>query len=407
VSDDRTLKIAEITSLIKEILEGSFPNVTLEGEISNARPSSAGHLYFTLKDETSAISAVMFKGRARLLPFAPTDGLLVRATGNISVYEARGTYQIIVEKMSLAGEGDILRMLEERKRKLAAEGLFDEGKKRPIPAIPSRVAVITSPTGAAIRDILQVIGRRNPGIDVTILPAPVQGSEAAPALVRQIETANRYNLADVIVIGRGGGSLEDLLPFSDEALVRAIASSRIPTVSAVGHEIDWSLCDLAADLRAPTPSAAAELVAPRADDLATRANGAKETLVTEMENRLERARLLLDAFSPESLEMRFRRIEQPFLLRFDDVKEALIRDTLDRVRETKHRVSILGEIISGANPRALLKRGYAVVRDRETGRVIRSASDTAVGRSIEIVPENGLILASVEECQDEKNRGKA
>ncbi|HOC30116.1 MAG TPA: exodeoxyribonuclease VII large subunit, partial [Treponemataceae bacterium] len=256
MSAPQPLKIAEITSLIKEILEGSFPLVTLEGEISNYRPSSTGHLYFTLKDESSAIASVMFKGKARYLPFAPADGMLVRATGSISVYEARGTYQIIIDRMEAAGTGDILRILEERKRSLAAEGLFDQDRKREIPEIPERIAVITSPTGAAVRDILQIVRRRNPAISVVILPAPVQGPEAPPVLVRQLETANRYHMADVIIIGRGGGSLEDLLPFSDEAVVWAVAGSKIPVISAVGHEIDWTLCDFAADLRVPTPSAA-------------------------------------------------------------------------------------------------------------------------------------------------------
>jgi exodeoxyribonuclease VII large subunit len=395
----KPLKIAEITSLIKEILEGSFPSVTLEGEMSNVRPSSTGHLYFTLKDETSAISAVMFKGKSRYLAFTPKDGLLVHATGSISVYEARGTYQIIIDSMDIAGSGDILRLLEERKRRLAAEGLFDENRKRPLPDFPERIAVITSPTGAALRDILQIVRRRNPNIDVTILPAPVQGAEAAPALVRQIETANRYAMADVIIIGRGGGSLEDLLPFSDEALVRAVAASEIPVVSAVGHEIDWSLCDYAADLRAPTPSAAAELVTPEAADTAKRIGIARDNLVSSMQDRTERIRLMMASFSAESLEMRFRRIEQPILLRFDDAKEALIDSLSDRVRDAKHRIAILSEKLEGANPGNILKRGYAMVRDRDTGKIIRSAADTKEGSIIEIIPERGSITARVEELR--------
>ena len=398
----KPLKIAEITSLIKEILEGSFPSVTLEGEISNCRPSSTGHLYFTLKDESSAISAVMFKGKSRYLAFTPKDGTLVHATGSISVYEARGTYQIIVDSMEVAGSGDILRLLEERKRRLAAEGLFDAERKRPIPEFPERVAVITSPTGAAIRDILQIIRRRNPAISVTILPAPVQGAEAAPALVRQIETANDYRMADVIIIGRGGGSLEDLLPFSDEDLVRAVATSKIPVISAVGHEIDWSLCDLASDLRAPTPSAAAELVSPLASDIASRVAGAAESIAEAIKDRVERVRLMLAQFSAESLELRFRRIEQPLLLRFDDAKEALLASLSDRIREKRHRIELLAEKLEGANPRAILKRGYAMVRDAKTGKIIRSGRDTAPGLELVITPETGSIRARVEEICDEE-----
>ncbi len=398
----KPLKIAEITSLIKEILEGSFPSITLEGEISNLRPSSTGHLYFTLKDGTSAISAVMFKGKSRYLAFTPKDGALVHATGSISVYEARGTYQIIVETMEEAGSGDILRLLEERKRRLAAEGLFDEGRKRQIPDFPERVAVITSPTGAAVRDIIQIIRRRNPSISVTVLPAPVQGSDAPIALVRQLETANRYGMADVIVIGRGGGSLEDLLPFSDEDLVRAVASSRIPVISAVGHEIDWSLCDYAADYRAPTPSAAAELVSPLATDIESRLSGAREALVEAVSSRVERIRLTLAQFSAESLELRFRRIEQPLLMRFDDAKEGLLEALRSRVRDTRHRVELFAKTLEGGDPRAILKRGYSMVRDAETGKVIRSPKDTGPGRNIVIIPERGSIRARVEELSNEE-----
>ena len=398
----KPLKIAEITSLIKEILEGSFPSLTLEGEISNFRPSSTGHLYFTLKDDTSAISAVMFKGKSRYLAFTPKDGTLVHATGSISVYEARGTYQIIIDSMEIAGSGDILRLLEERKQRLASEGLFDRERKRPIPFFPQRVAVITSPTGAAVRDIIQIIRRRNPSISVIVLPAAVQGTEAPSALIQQLETANRYKLADVIIIGRGGGSLEDLLPFSDESLVRAVSASKIPVISAVGHEIDWSLCDLAADLRAPTPSAAAELVSPLESDITSRIETASENLVNSIEGRLERVRLMLSQFSAESLELRFRRIEQPLLLRFDDAKETLLAALSDRVRESRHRIEILAEKLEGANPRAILKRGYAMVRDAETGRIIRFPSDTAPGRQLIIQPEQGSIRARVEELSNEE-----
>ena len=395
----KIMHIAEITSLIKEILEGSFPEITLEGEISNCRPSSTGHLYFPLKDETSAISAVMFKGKSRYLGFIPKDGLLVHATGNISVYEARGTYQIIVNVMEPAGSGDILQLLEERKKRLAAEGLFDSARKRPLPVFPERIAVITSPTGAAIRDILQIIGRRNPSIDVTILPAPVQGTEAAPALLRQIETANRYSLGEVVIIGRGGGSLEDLLPFSDEALVRAIAASRIPVVSAVGHEIDWALSDFAADVRAPTPSAAAELVCPLRADILSDIEDAAAALQDSMTGRVERIRLMMNQFTPESLEMLFRRIEQPVLLRFDDAKEALITAMSERVRDIRQRLAVLSEKMEGANPAAILKRGYAMVRDEETGKIIRADTDTEAGQRLIIIPEKGRILARVEkEC---------
>lgn len=397
MSAPQPLKIAEITSLIKEILEGSFPSVTLEGEISNYRPSSTGHLYFTLKDESSAISAVMFKGKSRYLPFTPADGMLVRATGSISVYEARGTYQIIIDRMEASGSGDILRILEERKRSLAAEGLFDKERKKEIPEYPERVAVVTSPTGAAIQDILQIIRRRNPSISVVVLPAPVQGPEAAPALARQIETANRWRMADVLILGRGGGSLEDLLPFSDEAVVRAVAASEIPVISAVGHEIDWSLSDYAADLRAPTPSAAAELVSPLKEALEERISTASESLASAIDSKTDRIRLLMASFSRESLELRFRKIEQPYLLRFDDAKEALLESIAVRIRDARHRIEVLAQIMEGGNPSVILAKGYSIVRDAETGKTIRSAKDTKPGALLHILPAAGTIRAAVEE----------
>ncbi len=399
MAEARALSVSEITSLVKEILEGSFPAVTVEGEISNARPSSAGHVYFTLKDESSAISAVMFKGKARALGFTPKDGMLVRASGSVSVYEARGTYQIIVDRMELSGTGDILRLLEERKRRLAAEGLFDEARKRPIPEIPERVAVVTSPTGAAIRDVLTVLRRRNKGIDVIVLPSPVQGEGAGETLAKQIEAANRFSLGDVIILCRGGGSLEDLLPFSDEILVRAVAASSIPVISAVGHEIDWSLSDYAADARAPTPSAAAELVSPLKEDLASRVGTAFSQIVEAVASRVERIRLTVARFSAESLEMRFRRIEQPLLMRLDDAKEALLSNMYERIRDSRSRIREQMAILDGANPSSILSRGYSVVRDAQTGAVIRSASDTASGRLIHIIPAAGRVSARVEEAK--------
>jgi len=287
----RAFTVTEITELVKQSLERDFYDISVEGEISNFRPSSTGHLYFTLKDENAVISAVMFRGRSFALGFTPADGQRVRAWGNLSVYAKRGSYQIIVERMEKSGEGDILAMLEERKRRLAAEGLFDEARKKLLPLLPERVAVVTSPTGAALRDILTVTKRRNAGVNIVILPCPVQGEEAAERIARQIEVANLHRLADVLIVGRGGGSLEDLLPFSDERVVRAIAASEIPVISAVGHEIDLTLSDLAADVRAPTPSAAAELVSARRDELLERVVERKLQIARGLRRRIEEIKL--------------------------------------------------------------------------------------------------------------------
>ncbi len=385
--------IQEITGIIKSLFEQQFTSLRIAGEISNCRPSSTGHIYFTLKDEKAALQAVMFKGRARTLGFEPKDGLKVVVSGSLSVYEQRGSYQIIVETMELAGEGAILRMLEERKRKLAQEGLFDQARKRPLPFFPLRIAVITSPTGAALRDILTVLSRRNSTVSVTVLPAPVQGAEAAPALVRQLETANRYKLGELIIIGRGGGSLEDLLPFSEESVVRAVAASAIPVISAVGHEIDWALTDFAADLRAPTPSAAAELAVPVLDDILATVDTIQAELLRNFNRALDRVRLTIKSFTPESLEMKFRSIEQPLLMRLDDAKEDLLYNMQTRLTDAKHRLALLAQTIEGANPQAILNRGYAIVYDQQTGKALRRAQDAAGGQKLRIRLAEGEITA--------------
>ena len=286
-ASDTIFTVTQITSLIKEILEASFNNITLEGEISNWRPSAAGHIYFTLKDSNSQIKAVIFRGTASKLSFSPKDGNKVRCKGSLSVYAPQGNYQIIVTSMELAGQGNILQMLEERKKKLAAEGLFDSNRKKNLPMFPKTIGVVTSPTGAAIRDILNVSKRRNPTININILPAIVQGEGAAETIVKMIELANFYELCDVLIIGRGGGSLEDLLPFSEESVVRAIANSKIPTISAVGHEIDWAISDFAADRRAPTPSAAAEMAVPLLGDIQQQLTYYKDSMYTAIKQRVE------------------------------------------------------------------------------------------------------------------------
>lgn len=393
---DDVLSVSQLTSRIKDMLEGRFSRITLEGEISNLKPASTGHLYFYLKDENAVISAVMFKGRMRGLSFTPADGTLVRAKGSISVYAPRGNYQIVVESMELAGTGNILLMLEERKRRLAAEGLFDQDRKRPLPSFPQRVAVVTSPTGAALRDILQIMGRRNPKISVTVLPCQVQGADAAPAIARMIAVANTYKLVDVLIVGRGGGSLEDLLPFSEEVVVRAVAESQIPVVSAVGHEIDWALSDFAADMRAPTPSAAAELVSPLLTDVTGQLEYWRRDLYESLSSRLERMRLLVKSFTPDSLELRFRTIQQPLLSRFDTAKEAILSAMEERCKDARHRIENSLRDLEGANPSAILARGYSMVTDKATGQVIRSPQDTVAGQVLEIRPAAGVIQAQVQ-----------
>ena len=391
---DIVFSVSQITDLIKEILETSFRTITIEGEISNWRPSAAGHIYFTLKDNAAQIKAVIFRGAAMKLNFRPKDGDKVRCTGSLSVYAPQGNYQIIVNTMEIAGAGNILQMLEERKRKLAAEGLFDDNRKKPLPVMPKTIGVVTSPTGAAIRDILNVTKRRNPGMNIIVLPAIVQGDGAAQTICKMIEIANFYELCDVLIVGRGGGSLEDLLPFSEESVVRAVAASKIPTISAVGHEIDWALCDYAADRRAPTPSAAAEMAVPLLADILQNLAACKDDLYNTIKARTERTRLMVRAFNPESLEVRFRNIQQPLLNRFAAAREALPQNLQDKIRDLRVRLKQYVTILENASPQTIFDRGYSMVTDTQ-GKIVRDAAALNVGDKLIITPSHGKIETQV------------
>lgn len=391
---NQVFSVAQITSYIKEILEGAFSTITVEGEISNWRPSSSGHVYFTLKDNSAQLKAVMFKGSLYSLKFKPKDGDKVRCTGRLSVYEPQGNYQLIVNKMEATGAGDILAMLEERKKRLAQEGLFNEENKKVLPQFPRTIGVVTSPTGAAIRDILQVSRRRNKNINVIVLPALVQGEGAAQTIQKMIEIANFYKLCDILIVGRGGGSLEDLLPFSEENVVRAVAASEIPVISAVGHEIDWALCDYAADKRAATPSAAAELAVPLLSDIKQDISYYKTELYNEIKQKIEKKRLIVRAFDPSSLEVRFRNIQQPLLNRFDKAKEGLRDGILDKIKDYRTRIATYKTILENASPQTILNRGYSMVRD-ENGDVVRDSAQVNEGAALLITPAKGSIKAKV------------
>lgn len=386
--------VSQITSLIKEILETSFRTITIEGEISNWRPSSSGHIYFTLKDNVSQIKAVIFRSAAYKLSFSPKDGDKVRCSGNLTVYAAQGNYQIVVSKMEPAGTGNILQMLEERKQKLAAEGLFDSEKKRPLPLFPQTIGVVTSPTGAAIRDILNIAKRRNPKINIIVLPAIVQGDGAAQTIIRMIEIANFYKLCDILIVGRGGGSLEDLLPFSEENVVRAVSSSNIPVISAVGHEIDWALCDYAADFRAPTPSAAAEMAIPVLEDIKIELQDYKEDLYNNINRIVKNTRLLIKSFNPDSLEIKFRNIQQPLLNRFENAKINLFENIKNKIKDYRNIISNSKTILENASPQTILDRGYSMVTDKK-GNVIRNENQVSAGDEIKITLAKGKLSASV------------
>lgn len=394
---DKIFSVTELNTIIREMLEGTFPSLRIEAEISGLKVQSSGHIYFSLKDSASLVSAVMFRGSAQYLSFTPKDGMKVQVQGKISVYAPQGKYQIIVTKMSIAGEGAILKMLEERKRKLFAEGLFAEENKKTLPLFPKTIGVVTSPTGAALRDILQITKRRNPGVSVVVFPSMVQGEGAAETIAAQIENANEANLCDILIVGRGGGSLEDLLPFSEEIVVRAVAKSRIPVISAVGHEIDWALSDYAADRRAPTPSAAAEIAVPQKSDILQEIRYFENEIQNTMIQKVERIKLILKGFEPEGLELKFRSIEQPLLIRLDNAKDNLVENISLKIRDTKLAIENCVSVLESSSPQTIFERGYSMVREARTGEVIRSSSQVKKGSEIEIVPANGKIKATVTE----------
>lgn len=401
--------VSSLTQMIKNNLESSFSHIQVDGEVSNAKLSSAGHLYFSLKDRDALIQAVMFRFQMNSLDFQVSDGMKVRITGSVSVYAPRGQYQLIVSTLRQQGAGDILAMLEERKQRLAREGLFDSKKKKPLPRLPQKIAVITSQQGAALHDILTVLKRRNSGIDVVILPAPVQGEDAPPILVKRLHQANIFNLGDVIIIGRGGGSLEDLLAFSDESVVRAISESRIPVVSAIGHEVDWSLADFAADVRAPTPSAAAEIVSENKEAIASQIDQFQAELTTSIESKLNYAKLSIKSFSPQDIETRFSRIFMPLARRLDDSIDSLIQSTKDRTINAMHTLALLESNLEAANPFAILNKGYAVVhrKDPKSGHLskepVRAAQDLQHEDVLAITFASGKADATVKEIYtDEK-----
>ena len=388
--------VSALTEAIKAKL-GEFPPIRVEGEISNTRPSGAGHIYFTLKDSGAVISAALFRGRAAWVSASPADGMQVIAEGRIDVYPPRGSYQLIVENLKAAGRGALLEALEERKRRLAMEGLFDQEKKRPLPPYPRRVAVITSPSGAAVQDILQVLKRRSAAPRVTVLPTPVQGADAAGHIADQLRRAWVYSLGDVVILARGGGSLEDLMPFSEEAVVRAIGICPLPVVSGVGHETDVSLADLAADVRAATPSAAAELVSDRSEDLLIRARGFRREAADILGVRLEWAGNLLRRLGPGELARVITHRLDEAARRSDEARRELCRASEQCIGEYRRRMELARQLAAEASPAAIMERGYAQVR-RE-GRLVADAGELATGDRIELRFARGHAAARIEEAE--------
>ncbi|MCR4790050.1 MAG: exodeoxyribonuclease VII large subunit [Treponemataceae bacterium] len=393
---NKAISVSQLNQLIKDILEGSFPLVFVEGEISNLKPSSAGHIYFTLKDENSAISAAIFKFQARNVSIKLRDGMKVRVKGSVSVYTPRGSYQITVKEIEEIGQGNIFQILEERKRRLAAEGLFDSNRKKRIPLFPNVVGVVSSENGAGTKDILKIMHNRNEKINIIVFPCPVQGNEAAVNIARQIKTANDYDLCDVLIVGRGGGALEDLLPFSEECVVRAVAQSHIPVISAVGHEIDVAICDYAADRRASTPSNAAEIVtSPSLREIQDRISSLEADLYREISKRIDNAKSCMKSFTIENMEMRFLQIKTPYVQKIDDEKNSIIDAMQNILTKKKHELSLAINSHQALDPKSILSRGYSLVYDKESGKIIKNINQVKEKQKIEISVSDGKFEAEV------------
>ncbi|MCM8766369.1 MAG: exodeoxyribonuclease VII large subunit [Candidatus Omnitrophica bacterium] len=352
--------VTELTRHIRIILEDSFPLIWVEGEISNLRKPLSGHIYFTLKDENSALNAVIFRNGEVELGFRLEDGQKVICGGRITVYEKQGIYQLQVERIEPVGIGALQLRLEQLKKKLREEGLFDPAHKKPLPLLPRHIGVVTSPTGAAIRDILKVIKRRFYNLAVTINPVRVQGESAALEIAKAIEEFNRMGNVDVLIVGRGGGSLEDLWAFNEEIVARAIYNSKIPVISAVGHEIDWTIADLVADVRAPTPSAAAEMVVAEKEKLREKIEIEKIRLQEMMEHILSSARMELDnlivrcnLYRPSQLLMQYRQA-------FQELSRRSKMQIFHLIEIKKEKISSLISRLENLSPLSILKRGYSL-----------------------------------------------
>lgn len=398
------LSVGAVNRYIKGLFEQdvTLASIMVRGEISNFKRHYSGHCYFTLKDNEATLRAVMFRSRAQFLKFEPTNGMKIVAAGQVTVFERDGQYQLYVDQLIPEGMGELSLAFAQLKDKLTAEGLFDETRKRPLPFLPKTVGVITSPTGAAVRDIITVAKRRHPGIQIILYPVQVQGDEAPPQIVKAINTMSKNRLADVLIVGRGGGSLEELWAFNDEQVVRAIAASAIPVVSAVGHQTDFTLSDFAADRRAATPSQAAELVVPDVRELGRYIKTLFGGLESYMRSQLNGRRLRLEnclqnrVFErPESLLAENRQLLDGYITR---MQQGLRQNVLTK----QHDFKIVAEKLSMLSPLAVLARGYSITRTQE-GKVIRCAADTHAEQRLEVVLGEGKLSVCVVKPEEENH----
>ncbi|UCB46148.1 MAG: exodeoxyribonuclease VII large subunit [Spirochaetota bacterium] len=395
--DRNILSVTELTRRIKHYLSDTFPDIWVQGEISNSTVASSGHAYFTLKDESCVIRAVLFRGYRKDIRFEIENGLKVIVHGNLDVFEKRGEYQIIVDLLEPEGMGALQLAFEQLKDKLQKDGLFDESHKKSIPPFPDVVGVVTSLTGAAIRDILNVLGRRYSGIRIILYPTLVQGDEAADEIVSAIMTANKRKEADVLIVGRGGGSVEDLWPFNEEKVARAIFKSNIPIISAVGHEIDFTISDFVADLRAPTPSAAAELVVKNKEEVMRLASDLISRILRSMDRMIDQRKQSLSIYTFESLTKRINTIVSEKSMILDDVTKSLSVSIENINTKTKGRFEKLVGKLNTLSPLGTLSRGYAIVLKFPENRPVFSVEDVQKGDSIKTRFKDGTLLSTVNE----------
>jgi len=396
---DHTFSVSELNNQIKQILEMEFSHLWLEGEISNFKHHSSGHMYFSLKDAESEIRAVMWRGLNQSLRFRPEDGMQILMQGDVSVYTPRGQYQIIVNQMQPAGAGALQVAFEQLKAKLQEEGLFAAERKRPLPAYHTTVGVVTSSTGAAFRDILNVLERRAPYVRVILAPARVQGEGAAGEIVEGIRRLNRLENIDLIIIGRGGGSLEDLWPFNEEIVARAVVASERPVISAVGHEVDFSISDFCADYRAPTPSAAAEVVARDTRELMAELQGTAQLLQDRLHSRIDRfkaqLRTLENHYAFKIPAQKLATITQ----QVDDLCSTLERKIMQQLKEESQQLTNLEQQLRLLHPEHILERGYSVTRD-EDGNVLKSPKTLKPGQKIMTQYHRGSTVSEVKSIGD-------
>ena len=395
-------KVSEITREIKNLLEQSFPTLWVEGEISNYILHSSGHRYFSLKDENSQIRCVLFRWEGRRLGFEPQDGMKVYALGNLTVYEKSGQYQLSVIRLHPLGIGELELAFQQLKERLYNEGLFDEVHKKPIPEYPQTIGVVTSPTGAAIRDIINIIRRRDPGVRIILNPVRVQGEGAGEEIANAIKDFNEYKKVDLLIVGRGGGSLEDLWAFNEEVVARAIYNSKIPIISAIGHEVDFTIADFVADLRAPTPSAAAELAVKNRLETAKEVRNLFKTLISTQ-------RLIVEDYKSRINSAResygFRRaidlIAQK-AQRADELLRGLLKEIKNYFDSKKKSLSLVSGKLNALSPLAVLERGFSLTRKLPGMEIIRDAGSLRLKDEIEVKFLRGRIEAEVKKIDGEK-----